>query len=228
MAAGNAQPAPLRRRALEMVTSRSHPVKNCLPVLRIAMSFPSRLSTFLCGCALLLPALFPLAVWSAGDTSDIVVRVQKDGATISVDVDCPVVAERAVAWEVLTDYDGMAKFISNLEQSVVRIRTGSRLMVYQKGKASRGPLTFPFENVRDIELIPEREVRSRMISGDAMPAEFTTRIETRGTTLHIVHTGKYTPKTWVPPVIGPVLIEDETRKQYGEIRDEIVRRSRAR
>jgi len=33
---------------------------------------------------------------------------------------------------------------------------------------------------------------------------------------------------WVPPVIGPVLIEDETRKQYGEIRDEIIRRSRAR
>ena len=173
-------------------------------------------------------APLPFAAWSAGDTSDIVVRVHKDGPTISVEVDCPVTAARAVVWEVLTDYDGMTKFISNLEQSVVRIRTGTRLMVYQKGKASRGPLTFPFENVRDIELIPEREIRSRMTSGDAMPAEFTTRIEERGTKLHIVHTGKYTPKTWVPPVVGPVLIEDETRKQYGEIRDEIVRRSRAK
>ena len=192
------------------------------------MSLPRRPSIFFRGCAFVLAALLPLVVWSAGDTSDIVVRVQKDGATIIVDVDCPVAAEREVAWEVLTDYDGMAKFISNLEQSVVRIRTGSRLMVYQKGKASRGPLTFPFENVRDIELIPEREIRSRMTSGDAMPAEFTTRIESRGTQLHIVHAGKYTPKMWVPPVIGPVLIEDETRKQYGEIRDEIIRRSRAR
>jgi hypothetical protein len=79
--------------------------------------------------------------------------------------------------------------------------------------------------VREIELIPEREIRSRMTSGDAMPAEFTTRIDERGTKLYIVHTGKYTPKTWVPPAIGPVLIEDETRKQYGEIRDEIARRT---
>jgi hypothetical protein len=191
------------------------------------MSFTLRLATPVRGFAFAMLALLPFVAWSASDTSDIVVRVRKDGPTISVDVDCPVIATRATAWEVLTDYDGMAKFISNLEQSVVRIRTGTRLMVYQKGKASRGPLTFPFENVRDIELIPEREIRSRMTSGDAMPAEFTTRIEERDTKLHIVHTGKYTPKTWVPPIVGPVLIEDETRKQYGEIRDEIVRRSHA-
>lgn len=192
------------------------------------MSSPSRLSTFFRSFAFAMLALLPVAACAAGDTSDIVVRIKKDGPTISVDVDCPVAATRAIAWDVLTDYDNMAKFISNLEQSVVRIHTGNRLLVYQKGKASRGPLTFPFESVRDIELMPEREIRSRMTSGDAMPAEFTTRIEERGTKLHIVHTGKYTPKTWVPPVVGPVLIEDETRKQYGEIRDEIVRRSRAK
>ena len=192
------------------------------------MSSPSRPSILLRGFAIALLALPSIAVWSAGDTSDIIVRVQKDGSTISVEVDCPISAPRAVAWEVLTDYDNMAKFISNLEQSVVRIRTGNRLLVYQKGKASRGPLTFPFENVRDIEVVPEQEIRSRMVSGDALPAEFTTRIEERGTKLHIVHTGKYTPKTWVPPLVGPMLIEDETRKQYGEIRDEIMRRSRTK
>jgi polyketide cyclase/dehydrase/lipid transport protein len=192
------------------------------------MSSPFCLSTFLRGFAFAILALLPFAAWSAGDTSDIVVRVRKDGATISVGVECPLAATRAVVWEVLTDYDNMAKFISNLDQSVVRIRTGNRLLVYQKGKASRGPLTFPFENVREIELIPEREIRSRMTSGDAMPAEFTTRIDERGTKLYIVHTGKYTPKTWVPPAIGPVLIEDETRKQYGEIRDEILRRERGK
>jgi polyketide cyclase/dehydrase/lipid transport protein len=188
----------------------------------------SRLSNSCRGFAFLLLALLPIAAWCVGDTSDIVVRVRKDGATISVDVECPIAATRAAAWEVLTDYDNMSKFISNLDQSVVRIRTGNHLLVYQKGKASRGPLTFPFENVRDIELVPEREIRSRMTSGDAMPAEFATRIEERGAKLYIVHTGKYTPKTWVPPIVGPALIEDETRKQYGEIRDEILRRERGK
>jgi hypothetical protein len=30
---------------------------------------------------------------------------------------------------------------------------------------------------------------------------------------------------WVPPIIGPVLIEAETQKQFGEIRREILRRN---
>jgi uncharacterized protein YndB with AHSA1/START domain len=149
-------------------------------------------------------------------------------ATITVEVDCPVDAPRAVVWDVLTDYDGMAKFISNLEVSAVRMRMGDRMQVHQKGRASRGPLTFPFESVREIELVPQSEIRSKMISGDTMPATFTTRIEAAGDKLHIVHTGTYTPSMWVPPVIGPALIEMETRKQYGEIRDEIARRAALR
>jgi hypothetical protein len=33
---------------------------------------------------------------------------------------------------------------------------------------------------------------------------------------------------WVPPLIGPAMIEAETRKQFGEIRTEILRRSERR
>lgn len=168
----------------------------------------------------------PLASAAAEDNSDIVVHAVKDGETIRVEVDAPVRAPRAVAWEVLTDYDNMAKFISNLQQSVTRMKMGNRLQVYQKGKASRGPLSMSFENLREIELVPQTEVRSKMISGDSMPATFSTRIEERDGQVHIRHTGRYTPSVWVPPVIGTSLIEAETRKQYGEIRDEILRRAK--
>ena len=89
-------------------------------------------------------------------------------------------------------------------------------------------LSIAFENVREIELVPRTEIRSRIVSGDTMPAEFVTRIEERGGEVHVVHTGHYTPSMWVPPGIGPALIEAETRKQYGEIRAEIVRRAGAK
>ena len=69
------------------------------------------------------------------------------------------------------------------------------------------------------------EIRSQMISGDTMPASFTTRIDGADGRLRVVHEGSYTPTQWVPPVIGTALIEMETRKQYGEIRDEILRRA---
>jgi hypothetical protein len=33
------------------------------------------------------------------------------------------------------------------------------------------------------------------------------------------------PKVWVPPAIGPAMIEAETQKQFGEFRAEILRRT---
>jgi carbon monoxide dehydrogenase subunit G len=156
---------------------------------------------------------------------DILVHVEKDGPSVAVDVDCPVDAPRSVVWEVLTDYDRMAQFISNLEQSSVEARVDNVLRVRQKGKASRGPLTLTFENVREVELVPYREIRSRLISGDLKASEFTTQIVEIDARLHIVNSGRYTPNLWVPPVIGPALIEAETQKQFGEIRNEILRRS---
>lgn len=168
------------------------------------------------------------SIAAAGATADIVVRASLDAGRVTIAVECPVHAPRAVAWEVLTDYDGMARFVSNLEESVVRLRFGDRLQVFQKGKATRGPFSFPFESLRDIELVPPVEIRSTMVSGDTMPASFTTRIEGAAPDLRIVHSGTYTPRLWVPPLVGPALIEMETRKQYGEIRDEILRRTAAR
>lgn len=168
------------------------------------------------------------ATVTAADNADIAVEVRKEGETIHVRVDCPVKAPPAVAWEVMTDYDGMAKFISNLTQSTVRMRMGNRMQVFQKGKASRGPLSIAFENLRELELVPKSEIRSKIIAGDTMPAQFVTRIEERGGITHVVHTGSYTPSMWVPPGIGPALIEAETRKQYGEYRAEMLRRAQPR
>jgi hypothetical protein len=160
------------------------------------------------------------------DNSDIAVHVTKIGSAISVQVDCPVAAPAAVVWEVLIDYDHMAEFISNLETSIVRERNDNRLNVFQKGKAQRGPLTLTFETVREVQLVPYREIRSRLISGDLKASEFTTRIVDDGGGLHIINSGRYTPKIWIPPLIGPAVLEAETRKQFGEIRAEILRRSK--
>jgi hypothetical protein len=86
-------------------------------------------------------------------------------------------------------------------------------------------MTLTFDNIREIELVPQREIRSRLISGDLKASDFTTRIVEATGIVHIVNGGRYTPNIWVPPLIGPALIEAETQKQFGEIRTEILRRS---
>jgi hypothetical protein len=185
----------------------------------------------LCATAVTLPLAAAAASFPPAPTSpdrDIVVRVQQQGAEILVDIDCPVRAPVSIVWDVLTDYDNMAAFVSNLTFSGVESRVDNVLTVRQKGKVTRGPLSFAFDNVREIELVPVAEIRSRLVSGDLKASFFTTRIADLDGLVHISNSGRYTPNVWVPPLIGPALIEGETRKQFAEIRAEILRRAARR
>ncbi len=180
----------------------------------------------LAALAAVLVSMLPVTAWSLDPNQDILVQVRKDGPAVSVDVVCPVDAPWRIVWEVLTDYDHMARFLSNLEYSSVEDTAGSLLRVHQKGKVSRSGLTLTFDMVREIELVPHREIRSHLVSGDLMKAsDFVTRIVVTPEGVNIVNSGRYTPNHWVPPLIGPALIEAETRRQFGEIRTEILRRS---
>jgi hypothetical protein len=178
---------------------------------------------WLAASAIPVAAAIPAA--TADPDADILVHVRKAGAEVVVDVDCPVRAPLPVVWDVLTDYDNMSGFISNLQYSGVRDRVDNVLTVRQKGKASHGPFSFAFDNVRSVELVPFTEIRSNLISGDLKASSFTTRIVDVGGQIHIRNSGRYTPNFWVPPLIGAAVVESETRKQYGQIRAEILRRS---
>ena len=175
--------------------------------------------------ALIACAACAPAVWPASPEPEIIVHVAKDGPVVLIDVDCPVRAPLPVIWEVLTDYDHMAAFISNLQQSSVETRVGNVLTVRQRGKASLGPFSVEFDGVREVEIVPLVEIRSHHLSGDLKESAFTTRVVDVEGTFHIINIGRYTPNRWVPPLIGPSLIAGETRKQFDEIRQEILRRS---
>lgn len=160
----------------------------------------------------------------AAEDSDIDVRVRQDGNHIAVDVDLPVEAPAIQTWNVMTDYENMAKFVSNLQVSRIIEHEGDRLLVMQKGKAQRGLLSFSFENIREIMLTPYSEIRSHLISGDLEASEFTTRVVDHGESSEIVNHGEFIAKVWVPPIIGPAVIEAETRQQFQQFRAEIMRR----
>jgi hypothetical protein len=162
---------------------------------------------------------------AAAPASDIAVVVRKEGTTIFVDVDCPVRAPVPLIWGVLTDYDNMSGFISGIEVSGVVGQRDSVLLVRQKGKATYGLLTFHFDGVREVEIEPGVEIRSRHVSGDLESSTFTTHVVEVDGIAHIINRGRYVPKAWIPPLIGPAVIEGQTRKQFEDIRTEILRRS---
>jgi hypothetical protein len=60
-----------------------------------------------------------------------------------------------VAWEVLTDYDDMSRFVVDMLESRVLEDAGGRLRVLQRGVTRLGPLSFDYEVEREVTLDPD-------------------------------------------------------------------------
>ena len=119
----------------------------------------------------------PIAAADSPNRPDIVLAVHREGKTIVVDVNLVVQASPREAWDVLTDYDHMGRFVSSLTISRITGRSDGRLLVAQTSRFRFGFIALRF--------IPDR---------------------------------------WIPPVMGFAILRAETRRQFGELRTEIMRR----
>lgn len=173
-----------------------------------------------------LPAL-PLVLAAparAAAAEDVTVRAQRRDRLVVLDVEAVVAAPPDIVWAVLTDYERMAAYMSVVKSSTVTRRDGDRLEVAQSIEARFGPFKFSSSSVRAVALVPQREIRSTLVSGDFDTFEGTTRLVERGAQTAIVNHSEYTPKAWIPPLVGTGAIESETKKQYEQLLAEMLRR----
>lgn len=159
---------------------------------------------------------------------DIKVRVETRDELVVVDVEFAVAASARDAWRVLTDFDGMPKFISGVERSRVIARSGNVWRVEQQGVSSAGPLSFSYDSVREIRLKPYSEIHARAISGSMKKMDSLTRLKSDRGTTRVTYHAESIPKTALPFGIGAGFIEERMREQFGEMRQEILRRAAAR
>ena len=172
----------------------------------------------------LLASIGPLPASASEADDPISVKVDRRGETVVIDVEVKIDATVAEVWGVMTDYDRMADFISTMKSSKVMTRHGNSLEVAQSGETKVAFMKFKFTGVRGIELLPKSEIRSRLIEGDFKSFQSTTRLVESGEGMKIVHHGEYVPKSWLPPLIGPAIIEGGTRRHYTEVIAEVRRR----
>lgn len=197
--------------------------------MNMAMPFlRSRFAAVLTALLLAAPFKYGAAIDGHAVSDDApAVEVQRHAGAVLVDASMFVPVSPQQAWEVLTDYDHMSAFFPNLHSSRVIGRENGRITVEQKGTVRYGPLSFPFEVVREIELHPYAEIRSRALSGSVKRGTAVTELlpEEHGT--RIVYHSEAVPNVWVPPGIGPKFIESETRAQFEFLRAEILHRNKA-
>jgi carbon monoxide dehydrogenase subunit G len=178
--------------------------------------------------ALMLLSLFQAQAFSdSGDDKDIEVKIQISGEEVVVDVSFLVPATQQEVWAVMTDFDHMASFISNVQSSRVIDRSGNILHIAQQGKAQHGPLSFAFNSVREIRLSPFDRIQSHLVSGKMRKLEGDTQFRVDGSVTRVSYHGDSIPGVWIPPIVGKIFIENELREQFHDIRNEVNRRKRA-
>ena len=158
---------------------------------------------------------------------DIEVQVNMVGENIIIDLNFAVQATRQEVWDVLTDFDGMADFVSNLKESRVVSVSEDKFTIFQRGAATYGPVSFPFESTREVRLAPYHKIRTQLISGNMRKLEGTTYLIDEGGQTRVVHRTDAIPKGWIPEAVGKVFIENEMREQFNDMRNEIIKRKRA-
>lgn len=183
---------------------------------------PKSLLTLFASIALIASSA-PACAASVGAT-DITVEVEREGNAFSVSAQLTVPASLDEVWEVLTDFDRMAQILSNVDASRTTNRDGNRFDVIQKSHAMAGPVRISLDSVRRVELTPKQEIQSHLVKGDLKSSDFTTRIVEQDGVVRITVSGKFVPGALGGAAITPELVQAQTKRQYQELRDEILRR----
>lgn len=162
--------------------------------------------------------------FAADASPDFAVHVTERGEAIHVDVELLIPASPKEVWDVLTDFENLPRFISNITSSKIVAHVGNIVRVLQSGKTSFGPLTFEFQSEREITLIPYTRFESRMISGNLKRYSGTTQLESLNGETKLRFHSESVPRTILSTGLACPFIEAETREHYQEIRNEVVRR----
>jgi carbon monoxide dehydrogenase subunit G len=156
---------------------------------------------------------------------DLTIEVGRDGDFITVAASADLKADLQIAWEVLSNYDDLARFIPDIRSSRVLKRDAGGLLVEQKGEF--GVLFFRRAVEVTMEVSEERPRRivARAISGSMkdMETRYDLLPSARGVTLG--YHGRFIPDFFLPPLIGLPLVRRSLERRFRAMAEEIERRA---
>lgn len=178
---------------------------------------------FLAGLILLgQPALAAEA--PAGSLADDDVEVDYRDGTYYASLAFVVAAAPAVVTDVLTDFNHMAGLVPNLESSQVVSRKGNVFLVRQRGRANFGPFSFPFESLRQIDVLADGRIVARALSGSTKSMHSELRVQAQGGGTRVDYQLEVVPDRWIPSSIGVRFMRHEIAEQFSALIHEMDRR----
>jgi carbon monoxide dehydrogenase subunit G len=132
---------------------------------------------------------------------------------------------QAVAWDVLTDFDHMARWVPNVAESKAIARDGDSVTVQQHGVAKFGAASFPYTTERRIDLKPQGGIKTMQLKGSFKRVESTLQIEPDGKGTRINYHLEMVPSGLASTVMSKKFVEHEVTEQFTAIVGEMTRRA---
>jgi uncharacterized membrane protein len=151
------------------------------------------------------------------------------GDCIKVEVNLLLDAPIDIVWDVITDYQQAAQFISNLRSSTAKQLGPHKLQVEQVGRVGWNALNVDIKTVYHVNLNPDdKKIQSLAVAGDLKMVSMSTQLHARanGGTL-LEYTLITDPARWAPLVIAEELLVRNARQSFADLKREILKRASA-
>jgi ribosome-associated toxin RatA of RatAB toxin-antitoxin module len=173
-------------------------------------------------CAAAAALVVAASARADGGHADTCISRQGRAFVIVATLEAPVTP--ALAWEVLTDFERMEKFVPIPADSRILARDGNRLTILQHGVARYGPFTLRFESERVVTLAPPSSIRSTQTRGTMEQLDsLTTFAASPGGTRLDYHV-EAIPGALYPDALTRRFLQHEVAEQFEAIVREMVRR----
>jgi ribosome-associated toxin RatA of RatAB toxin-antitoxin module len=167
---------------------------------------------------LLLPA--------GASAAKIQVEVTRHDDTFEVRAEAEIDADVVAAWSVLTDYERLPRFIPGMQESTVVSRTGSRVVVDQRGETSLLFMTFPMHARLEIDEHPYDNVVSNAVGGNFKDLRGEYRLKDLGTGMQLRFNATFTPDFSFPPLLGTLIVRSAAQRRFAAMVLEIEKTRR--
>ena len=156
----------------------------------------------------------------AQDVPRVSAQISRNGFKVSGDVE--VQATRALAWEALTDYEGWARFLPDLQVSRIVSRTPLRI-------AQRASLPWlpgiPIVVLAEVVEQPKTKLSFSKVQGNVMFLEGEWRISGKDGALRLEYRAEVSPGVPLPANLPVELVQKDTRAKVEAMAGEILRRA---
>lgn len=131
-----------------------------------------------------------------------------------------------LAWEVLTDYEGIGRFVSSIRESTIRKREGGRVLLEQHGVGRAWIVSLPMHVVLDVREQDQRVLAFRDVCGRSFTTyEGTWELTTIGGGTRVSYRLKADPNGRQPAMLARSALRSSVKKLLGEVRGEILARA---